>query len=174
MVLPDIVIGIDPGLKGGIALIDIHDVVIAADKLPTVPIKTGNKTKQELDMSAILMYINSYMLKYKPVLCVLEAVHAMPGQGVTSMFTFGMGYGMLRGILAALNLQVMLVSPVSWKAAVLADNTHDKGGAIAYCKEHYPYVSLIPKGKRKPQDGIADAICLAKYGLTSNTKTNKV
>ena len=41
----------------------------------------------------------------------IEKVAAMPGQGVTSMFNFGKGFGVLLGAAAGLGLQTTQVTP---------------------------------------------------------------
>jgi crossover junction endodeoxyribonuclease RuvC len=47
---------------------------------------------------------------------VIEHVHAMPKQGVSSTFKFGMGVGIIHGVCGALRLPVTLVTPSQWKA----------------------------------------------------------
>ena len=47
---------------------------------------------------------------------VVENVHAMPKQGVASMFRFGFGCGIIRGVAGALRLPVTLVTPTMWKS----------------------------------------------------------
>ena len=47
---------------------------------------------------------------------VVENVHAMPRQGVSSMFKFGFGCGLIRGVTGALRLSTTLVTPTQWKA----------------------------------------------------------
>lgn len=47
---------------------------------------------------------------------VVENVHAMPKQGVSSTFKFGMGVGIIHGVAGALRLPLTLVSPRQWKA----------------------------------------------------------
>jgi crossover junction endodeoxyribonuclease RuvC len=42
----------------------------------------------------------------------------MPQQGVSSVFTFGQNYGMLRGILAALKIRREFVTPSVWQKAM--------------------------------------------------------
>ena len=46
---------------------------------------------------------------------VVENVHSMPKQGVSSMFKFGMGCGIIHGVAGALRLPVTLVTPTQWK-----------------------------------------------------------
>jgi crossover junction endodeoxyribonuclease RuvC len=47
---------------------------------------------------------------------VVENVHAMPKQGVSSTFRFGMGVGIIHGVAGALRLPLTLVTPSQWKA----------------------------------------------------------
>jgi crossover junction endodeoxyribonuclease RuvC len=47
---------------------------------------------------------------------VVENVHAMPKQGVSSAFNFGMGLGIIHGVAGALRLPLTLVAPTQWKA----------------------------------------------------------
>ena len=46
---------------------------------------------------------------------VVEAVHAMPKQGLSSTFKFGMGVGIIHGVAGALRLPLTLVTPAQWK-----------------------------------------------------------
>jgi crossover junction endodeoxyribonuclease RuvC len=39
----------------------------------------------------------------------------MPKQGVTSVFTFGVAFGVVRGVLAALHIPVTYITPQSWQ-----------------------------------------------------------
>jgi hypothetical protein len=56
-------------------------------------------------------------LQDKWVECVVvENVHAMPKQGVASTFKFGMGCGIIHGVVGALQLPLILVTPSKWKA----------------------------------------------------------
>jgi crossover junction endodeoxyribonuclease RuvC len=47
---------------------------------------------------------------------VVESVHAMPLQGVSSTFKFGMGVGIIHGVAGALRLPLTLVTPRQWKS----------------------------------------------------------
>jgi len=88
----------------------------------------------------------------------------MPKQGLSSTFTFGKGYGMIQGIMAALGVRYELVSPQKWKGVILAGTAKDKLAAIAWCRRAYPGADLVPRGCRVAHDGISDAICIAEYG----------
>lgn len=142
------IIGIDPGKNGAIA-------IRRGNQITALPMPLAGK---ELDLPAIAEIIRDADL------VVIEKVHSMPGQGVTSMFTFGCGYGAIQGITAALQIRTELVAPQTWKSSVLKGTKKDKDAAIAYCRRAFPDVPLVLPRCRKPHDGLADALCLAEYG----------
>ena len=97
-----------------------------------------------------------------PSVCCLEHVGAMPGQGVTSMFTFGQNFGFIQGLLTAHGIPYELVRPQKWKREF--GITGDKNSSIAVCKRLFPDVSLLPTERcRKENDGMAEALLLAEY-----------
>lgn len=96
-----------------------------------------------------------------PVACV-EHVHAMPGQGVTSMFSFGENFGFIQGVLSSFGIPFELVHPRKWKKEFSI--TSDKNTSIEVCKRLFPDVSLLPTDRsRKESDGMAEALLMAEY-----------
>jgi hypothetical protein len=152
-----IYIGIDPGLKGGLA---VYSPRLGAHSA-TMPV-----AGDELDGSAIAAMLRRWTLldAADGVVVTIEKVGAMPKQGLSSTFKFGKGYGTVLGVCAALGLRVELVTPQKWKGEVLAGTTKDKDAAIAYCRRVFPMVELVQPRCRVPHDGIADALCLMEYG----------
>jgi crossover junction endodeoxyribonuclease RuvC len=150
------VIGIDPGKKGAIVLYSRDGAGrIEPHRMPIVD--------GEINLYGIDKIINP-ALAVSDCYAFIENVHAMPGQGVTSMFSFGFSTGALHGILSYCNIPIYTVSPQKWKRTILKGLGTDKAAAIQYCQREYPLVSLIPTGCRVPSDGIADALCIAEYG----------
>jgi crossover junction endodeoxyribonuclease RuvC len=155
------ILGIDPGLDGGIAWIfqDHVEVRIA----PTLP--ASKSGKRRFDVTAMVE-----LLKAHPVdLAIIEAVSAAPMagrvQGTTSMFGFGRGVGLWEGALAALSIRHLSVTPQVWKKMILAGTAKDKPAAIAFARGFFLGVSLLPTPRcRVPHDGLSDALCLAEYG----------
>ena len=93
----------------------------------------------------------------------------MPGQGGTSMFSIGVGYGLWLGSIATLGIPVQVVHPRTWQKRILKDVPGvGKGRAVLLCKQRLPKLTLSPGRRRKPHDGIADAACLAMFGLISS------
>ena len=115
-------IGIDPGLNGAIAVLGPGDELEIFD-MPTLQIDRGGKKKRELD----LPFLRSIFCSQLGMMCrlipdyrhiFLEAANAMPGQGVSSVFSFGKSYGSLLGMLAALEFPITTVHPAKWKRAL--------------------------------------------------------
>lgn len=137
-------IGIDPGKHGALA-------VLSADGAVQVLM-----TFDEYAYRVALAHLEDRAV------CALEKVGAMPGQGVTSMFTFGDNFGFIRGLLAAYEIPYQLVPPVKWKKAFSV--TADKGSSIAAAHRLFPSESLLrTERSRKPDDNIAEALLLAEY-----------
>jgi crossover junction endodeoxyribonuclease RuvC len=155
------ILGIDPGLDGAVAW--ILPGRAEARVVPTLPASKAGRRR--FDVAGMVA-----LLKAHPVdLAILEAVSAAPVagrvQGTTSMFGFGRGLGTWEGILAALAIPHMAVTPQIWKKAVLAGTARDKPAAIAFAQGLFPGVSLLPTPRcRVPHDGLAEALCLAEYG----------
>lgn len=142
------VLGIDPGAKGGLALVTSDEALIWPMPM------AGNvpDTKQ----------ISDILHRYEPHLIALEKVHSMRGQGVSSTFTFGRGFGRIEGIAEALSVRVELITPQRWKQTVLAGTAKDKAAAVEFCRRRWPNLGLVQPGCRVPHEGIAEALCIAE------------
>ena len=94
-------IGIDPGIKGGIAVIynDVYSVQ------PTPSTVAG--------MADILIALKEKGPNLS-MYCCIEKVHSFPGNSGRSMFTFGTNYGQWIGILATLKIPYIQVTPYAW------------------------------------------------------------
>lgn len=159
-------VGIDPGLRGGVAAIDPAGAVVG---LWPMPVAGGEVHAAGLaDLLRSLRCLDSHQDVGR--VC-LEKVSAMPKQGVSSTFRFGTGWGMVRGVCTALAIPVVLVPPTVWKKQVLLGLPHDKSGAVQFCAGRWPTADLVLPGCRVPHDGLADALCLASYARHLETAT---
>ena len=167
-----VIIGIDPGAKGAVAVY-LHGEWQVFD-CPTVEV-SKKKTRKNPKPGQTKGYISvtakcdpagmSLLLRehnYEGVQVFMEKVGAMPKQGVTSTFGFGEGYGMWKGILATLEMPWTEVTPQRWKKAMLDGMTKDKGNSLARAKQLFPY--LAPELKLKKNDGRAEAALIGEYG----------
>ncbi len=151
-----VVLGIDPGLDGAVALIGPTGVVAAI----TPTLAAGRGGRRQFDTAAM-----ARLLAGQPIdLAVIEAVGPMPKQGISSTFGFGLGFGVWLGILAALEIPHQTVSPQGWKKVILTGTARDKAAAIAFVSRRFPGVPLLATPRsRVPHDGIADAVCLGEF-----------
>ena len=111
------IIGIDPGLTGAVAVLPEGRFF----DTPTESVKKGSSKKVYLvaEMVAALESFGYDAAGLPRGHAYIEDVHAMPGQGVSSTFSFVRGFGLWEGIVAALGIPYTLVSPVRWKRAML-------------------------------------------------------
>jgi hypothetical protein len=116
-------IGIDPGNKGGISIIDGNKTPLVYN-LPVVITKAHGKVKQKTryDITAIASILKPYS---DNGLCFLERVSVRPGEGGVSGFNFGVGFGILQGIAITLGFELSIISPQTWKAEFPALDTDE-------------------------------------------------
>ena len=143
------VIGVDCGLSGAVAFFfpAAPDRVIAED----MPVAAGM-----VDCATLAARIR----RMSPGLAIVERVASMPKQGVSSTFKFGAAYGAILGVLAALEIRAVLVTPQTWKKHFRLDSDKEKSRALAlrtFAKtpEHF---------SRKRDHGRGEAALLALYG----------
>jgi len=152
------ILAIDPGAKGALAFFRPDQGTLELIDTPTVEVKRGQKTKTEISPQMLAALIRAR----KPDIAIIEIVGAMPGQGVSSMFQFGRGVGMLEGCLAALEIPVTYISPAGWQKAVGARSGKD--GNRQRAAEIFPaYAHMFSRVK---DDGRADAALMAWWGAT--------
>lgn len=150
-------LGVDPGMTGALALLSIdgHRVVEVVD-MPIMPL-TGKRN--QVNSAELGKLVRRWWEHHPTLTAYVEQVSAMPNQGVSSMFSFGMGYGAIQGVLAALGVPFVLVRPNAWKKrAGLLRAEKDQARTLA--QQLYPQAPLA----RKKDIGRADAILIARFG----------
>ncbi len=154
-------IGIDPGLGGALAFLMGNEAYVF--DTPIMDVGSNGKIKRKYDIPAMAMLIKQYMdeAPYNN-LVVLESVHSMPSQGVSSSFTFGEGLGIWKGIVHTLELPLELPSPKKWKKEIMADQGREKSAARYKAQQLFP--KLSPRLSRVKDDGRAEAILMAEWG----------
>jgi crossover junction endodeoxyribonuclease RuvC len=151
-----IIMGIDPGLSGAIAIYDTATGELMVEDMPTVEVTRNGKAKREISAQLLSEAIAAAYAQQ----AYLERVGAMPGQGVSSVFSFGRSVGMLEGVLAALDIPTTIVPPTTWQRKVNVRGGKD--GSRERAMQLFPkYAHLF---SRKKDDGRADAALIAYYG----------
>ena len=162
------IIGIDPGMKGAIAVVTsgVGRRDVRVHPLPHIGKELDHQRLIEMLLDPL--QIHQHVDQAESFLAVIEKVHSMPRQGVASSFKFGRQYGEILGILAALEIHTVQVTPQAWKKKVLAGQNWkgDKKASIQYVQRRYPKLSLLPTPRsRVPSDGMADAVCIALWAM---------
>jgi crossover junction endodeoxyribonuclease RuvC len=151
-----IILGIDPGLSGALALYNTSDQTVEVFDMPVLELVRNGKKKGEVSAQALANLLAGRGIKA----AFLERVNAMPGQGVTSVFSFGRSTGIVEGILAAYDIPTTLVTPQAWQKAV--GQRAGKDGSRERAMQLFP--AQVGLFQRKKDDGRSDAALIAYYG----------
>jgi crossover junction endodeoxyribonuclease RuvC len=141
-------VGVDPGKKGGIAILRADGTFVSHQPMGEA-------------------YELAEYLRGKDIIrCYVEKCQAMPSQGVSSMFTYGTGYGKILGVLETLQISYDLVQPQKWQRKMIPGTKRGetKKAALAKARQLFPRESFILDSCRVPHDGIVDAVLIAEYG----------
>ena len=139
-------IGIDPGAKGSMCVIS-----------------NGKVLFKDFDLKEYSSTLKALSSPYDTeIMVAVEKVHAMPGQGVSSSFSFGQRLGELEGILTALQIPYELVAPKDWQKACGIPAKSDKKGIASVIQKLYPTAELYGN-KGGLRDGRSDALGLAHF-----------
>lgn len=173
------VIGIDPGLNGGWAVVDQHGGLINCGHFPTHSVRKNGKASNQLDGAAMadLFEINCYDIPSITtdkrqsvddlVYGFVEVVSSRPRQA--GQFQFGINCGMVHGVLHALNIPFDFVAPVSWKSMYGIKRGEEATKSSVKSEAREIAARLFPKHAnrfaRVKDDGVAEAALIALYGL---------
>ena len=99
-----IYVGVDPGQSGGI-------VALLGDSISFNPMPSDEASIWNVfeDISLHASQSGSTCM------ALIESVHAMPKQGVSSSFKFGQNYGFVRACLTAAHIPFTEITPQAWQ-----------------------------------------------------------
>lgn len=148
-----IILGIDPGKTGALAVINkkvsIYDI----------PICNG-----EIDIKKLDTFLFNLKSTYPKIKCFVEKSQAMPNQGIVSTGNYMKNYGIILGLLTSNNIIYTEVRPQIWKKKLNLIKK-DKTESIKLCK------TLIPGSEKylklKKHHNRAEALLIAYVGANS-------
>ena len=143
------ILGIDPGINGAFASIYKDDITL--HDLPT-----AGEGKHRIIATAVLAH---QLKELAPTFAVMERVHAMPRQGVSSSFRFGQAFGAIEGVLGALGVSLSYVTPATWKRALGLSS--DKDEARLRAIQLYP--AAAENLQRRKDIDRAEALLIATW-----------
>lgn len=139
------IIGIDPGKKGGIAVLDMADRRVDAIAMPDTP-----------------RGLHEALTASTPVsLAVLEKPFYPRQIGTTNAAKIAENYGILKGALLWLDIPTFEVRPKDWKRSLSVST--DKNEARRRAGEFFPLDA--DQWKLKKHDGLAEAALIAWFGV---------
>lgn len=151
------ILGVDPGIYGGLAIIQIDGVaptrLIDAVDIPV----TGVKAKERVDVLAL----RNWLMKHKPGHAYIERAQAMPKQGASSGFKYGRAVGAIEGIIAACGIPLTVIEPAAWKKFHQI-HRGDKEASRQRALQLFPGAHLMLA--RKKDHGRAEAALIALAG----------
>ena len=152
-----IIMGVDPGSKGGLSIIKN-----CSNKLPKIMFFTRMPVVNIYGKKIVdTLKICGELSKYKIDIAIIEKVHAMPRQGVTSSFQFGRSFGGIEALCYIFAKRVDYVAPAVWKKAIGLGSSKKDSLDMARLKFGNQDVWKI-----KSNDGIAEASLLTLYWLS--------
>jgi crossover junction endodeoxyribonuclease RuvC len=150
-----ITIGVDPGLSGAIGILNEGRYVDVVD-MPIVS-KGSGSVKNEVDPIGLIKILRNYAPADEYVMAVLERVNAMPGQGVSSVFSLGDSFGCARSAIAACRFEMTYIAPTQWKKHFKL--TSDKEMSRALAIRMFPDAPL----NLKKHSDRAEALLMARW-----------
>jgi crossover junction endodeoxyribonuclease RuvC len=164
-------IGIDNGYSGGWAVCESDGKLVAAGKMPILkiaPKKGKGKIRTEIDSIELHRILKDHA--GEDCFAAVEYAAARPGQGVSSMFSFGKAYGAAKAVCSIVcgYLVTKTVMPMSWQKDVLGITGDTKESSLEEAKRIADESGVPVKIGRN--HGISDAICLAVWASRNPEK----
>ena len=157
------IIGIDPGSSSAIATLTNDGEGADVFDIPNKKVRKGKKYRTVIDIPELHKLADGMMSAWFDDVVVCESVHAMPSQGVVSVFGFGQSFGILLGVFTVVSGKpVELVTPQKWKKHFGLIGK-DKDASRLLALEYYPH--LADKLKLKKNHDRADALLIARWYL---------
>lgn len=159
------ILGIDPGLSGGIARRDQYGLLV--EPMPIISVDG----KSVIDIPVLVRWIRAHQPIRK---AYVEKVAPMPKNGSIGCFKLGDTFGIIKGILATMEIPTQLVPPQAWQKTMLAGiegTGRHKGRSCVAASRLFPETDFRASDRcRFPHDGMVEAALIADYGFRLEAK----
>jgi crossover junction endodeoxyribonuclease RuvC len=154
-----IVLGIDPGIRGGLAIVgDGNGVGTLIDAVDIPTVADGARER------VAVLTVRDWITRHEPKLALIERAQAMPRQGASSGFKYGRAVGALEGAVALCGIPLEITEPTSWKHFWKLPPKKEFSRQRAL--ELFPSAHAL--FARKKDHGRAEAALIALYGLRNS------
>lgn len=158
-----IVIGIDPGLTGAIAMLDHRGAFAQLADMPVME-RHGKAAyvKNQVNANALERLIKDWTAAYdrNEIHIVIETPIGFPGQHVATVASAFLTAGHIEGVIAARHFAHELVRPKDWKKALGLSDSKEQCRARAI-RLWPPAAKMLERVKDHNR---AEALLIAKYG----------
>jgi crossover junction endodeoxyribonuclease RuvC len=150
-------LGVDPGIRGGLAIV-VRENGVAPRLIDVIDIPTtGTGAKERVDAHAI----HEWLRRHQPAHALIERAQAMPRQGASSGFKYGRAVGAIESAITLAGIPLEIIEPSVWKRA-LGLRGKDKELSRQRALQLFPAAhSLLA---RKKDHGRAEAALIALFG----------
>lgn len=153
------VLGIDIGVRGGIAVLDERGALTEVLVMPCLHDGPKNRRTINAPLLAELVYKSHARAAF------IERVGPRPMEGVVGAFAFGDCKGVIRGVLAAAAVPTVWITPPQWKRVIgiPPGSAGAKDAARAEAIRRWP--AQAGHFALKNTDGLAEAALIGLAGL---------
>jgi len=175
------VIGIDLGIKGGIAVLDDDGNILDLREMPLI--KDDKKWKKRfykfVDTNEIYNIINNYKFKANKLghklTVVIEDIGNIYGIDKFSMYSLGRQRGIVEGICYSMGVEIVAYPPKVWQGymfskinkvvGVNSSMKKTKQYAFEVYKMLYSHMVKDVMKRKNPKDGIVDAVLIGRFHI---------
>ena len=136
---PTLFMGCDPGCSGCISVIDTHRHHV-------------KDIRMDMTLAEIAREVRRY--RNEIVFALIENVHSMPKQGVSSSFKFGKMFGIMLGMITVCRIPHEMIQPAKWQGEMKCRSKGDKNVTKAAAERLFPKVKVTHRN--------ADALLMAE------------
>lgn len=152
-------VGIDPGLSGAVAY--LLDGALYVFDMPVERDAGKRRVKERVNAAMLLVQMRGIAARdTRPPVAVIETVASMPGQGVSSVFSLGDSFGVVRACCLAAGVACNFAAPARWKKEFGLLGS-DKDASRTRASELFPQCADI--WPLKKHHGRAEAALLAEF-----------
>ena len=153
-----IIVGIDPGITGALAVFDSGGLV-AIEDMPVFDSRVDGRS------------LSVFLDGFDPDTVYLEDTHAMPKNGSIASFKLGLNTGIVIGVVQSLdNIGLVRVLPRTWKTMHHL-NGKRKDASRGLATELFP--QWAPHFKLMKHHGRAEAALIGRYGVWDTIHRDK-
>jgi crossover junction endodeoxyribonuclease RuvC len=159
-----VILGIDPGIEGAVALLSPSGDLIAIHDLPTLP--DGPAGRRRVNPALLV----DVLAKTHASCAYVELVNSRPTDGHVSAFSFGVTRGLLEGCLSALAIPVTMIAPPSWKRTIGLAPGKENAKALSRSEAIRRWPAQAALFARVRDNGRSDAALIGIAGIMRESR----